>query len=579
MNQKGIFLTLAVVAMGMVLFTACNTAISPTSASNPNFNAAIPQPPESALTTSVAFTGLGSNGDNAFTFVALQPLAAGVTLYFTNSGWDANSAQLVGGKTVAFVPSRTLPPGTQVLIEAGPVSAAAAASIVYGNAVTGVAGSLTTDGTPGDSMGMTKNVSAIIAYSIPSAGATQFLTALNENTSTSFLLSGPASKGRTYLPPGLKTGVNAIDLFKLQAENAVYSNCAVALFPNQLTAAQLLSELVNPSNWTNVPGGGSSVNLPGLGVSECDYTGIINPIPTAVPTPWTGPSPTPTPLPCGYPGPTCTPTDTATPGGGLNPGDITITGLTFNGDSEISFVSTTGLTAGQVLYFTNYSYDATVPGLVDESTTCCTSGSNNLTVTEGVISFTAGSGGLSAYNQVIIGNTGNQTNVLQGGAVASVTGNGGNPWLVFNHNGNGHKVLAYCVPSAGVTTWLTGVLFGPDSWQTSGSIGSSVSTTVGTSTVSLPAFWDSYLPPGLNSTNSTDLSGLWASDNLNNFTDVSMQNDNAVLDSCQNTLAGIVDPAHWAADGNQSKNNVKMNPPAAITPCAEGNGGFTGVLP
>ena len=554
------FLLLAL--LGPLCFTACKNAIAPTSASNPNVNNLLPQPPETALSTSIAFTGIATNGDNGFTFMNLQTLTSAVTIYFTDAGWNGPAGQLAGGHIVSFTPSQTLPPGSQVLIAEGQ----AAASLVVHSQVTGVAGSLTTDGTPGETMGLSKDVMDLIAFTIPSAGSTVFLTALNENTSHPFLTSGQGSKGNSYVPPGLTVGVNAVDLYKLQGENEVFADCGALEFPAQLTTVQVLALLCQSNNWVATSGGG--VALPGTNVSECDFSAVILPVPTAVSTPWTGPSPTYTPFPCGYPAATCTPT--ATVAGTVGPGCINFTGLTYNGNSQFSFVSSVNLPVSQVIYFTNYSYDATAKGgsggLVDES---FTNGSSATTVIEGTLSYTASGTGLSAYSQVVIGNSSDSGgNQLQGGSVINVAGAGGNPYLVQNHNGYGHKVLSYIVPSAGTTTWLGAILFGPVSWVTSGSV---------------TACWQTYLPPGLAVTNTTNLAGLWTSDNLNQYAATS-QNDNAILNNCYSDQANILNPGNWVADGNQGKTAVCLYPigaeeagyPTAI--CSSG-GGYTGGLP
>ncbi len=314
--------------------------------------------------------------------------------------------------------------------------------------------------------------------------------------------------------------------------------------------------------------------------------------PTSTPTNLNGytstPTTTPTPTATNLNGYTSTPTASATPTAtnlaGQNPGDIAFTGLTYNGNSEVAFVATTLIGPGQVIYFTNESYDASVTGLVNESFNCCDDGAGNgLTIVEGVISYTVGGSGLSAYKQVVIGNPKDETQQLQGGTVAGVSGGygvtTGTSWLVNNHNGNGHKILAFAVPSAGVTDWLAGVIFGPDSWQTTGSINPSANITIGGAVSATgPAFWDSYLPSALTSgTDAIDLSTLWNNDNLNNDTPVADENDNAVVAGCQTSLSAIVSGT-WTADGNVGKSAAQLNPGIAVSPCPSG-GGFTGSLP
>lgn len=269
-------------------------------------------------------------------------------------------------------------------------------------------------------------------------------------------------------------------------------------------------------------------------------------------------------------------------------GAIAFTGLTFNGNSQFSFISTASVSAGTTIFFTNESYDGTLNGgtggLVDESTTASASstwtgtspatvvnweGSFATTITEGIIAYVPPAGGLAPYNQVVIGNTSDEPNQLQGGSVASVSGTSSHPYLVFNHNGAGHKVLAFSL-SAGVTTWLGAVIFGPDTWWQS---------IANNTPIPQYNFWDSYLPPSLNTIyTSIDLSGVWTNDNLSTDNNASDQNDNAVLDSCQTGLSGIVNPNNWIADGNEGKSKVSLNPVEGISSqCSVA--GYTGNLP
>jgi hypothetical protein len=242
----------------------------------------------------------------------------------------------------------------------------------------------------------------------------------------------------------------------------------------------------------------------------------------------------------------------------LGPGAVAFTALVMNGSSEFSFVAKNGLAAGQVVYFTNEGYDSTIGNLFSNNTTV---GADSTTITESVITYMAPATGLGSYVPVVISNTGNDPNLLQGG-VAS-----GN--LTLNHDGLGHKVLAFYLPSTGVTTYLGGVIFGPDSW-------------IGNSTEPV-TFYDSNLPPGLDSTTTTDLSGAWNSNNLESL--VVQGNDNAVLNSCESTLAGIVNPSNWAVDANipkwsASKPTASLgldSGPLAV--CANGSAGWTGALP
>ncbi len=220
-------------------------------------------------------------------------------------------------------------------------------------------------------------------------------------------------------------------------------------------------------------------------------------------------------------------------------GNIGITGFVRNGNSQFAFVNTTAGTipAGTVIYFTNYSFDASTQTLVSTNQTVPAGA-----VTEGTVAYTVGAGGLAPYTTVIIGNFGNAVNQLQGGSVAlSNGGAAGAPWLIFNKNGSGDKVIAYVASSpisagGSVTgaTFLSAVIFGPDSWFSN-------------STAPVNCY-DSALPSGLTSgVNATDLSTLWNSSTV--ITGASAGgNQNAVLSSCQTTLAGIVAPGNWTAN-------------------------------
>jgi hypothetical protein len=221
---------------------------------------------------------------------------------------------------------------------------------------------------------------------------------------------------------------------------------------------------------------------------------------------------------------TATPTNTATSAPTLGPGAVAFTAFVQNGSSEFSFVAPNGLAANQVVYFTNEGYSNTGGGLVNDSVTL----SGTVTVTESIISYTAPATGLGSYVPVVISKTSNDANLLQDG---TASGN-----LTLNGNGYGHKILAFTV-NGPVTQYLAGVIFGPDTWLSGA-----------TAPVS---FYDSNLPPGLDATTTTDLSAAW---NSNNFVSlVSVGNDNAVLNTCENTLPNIVNPSNWAVDANIPK--------------------------
>lgn len=259
-----------ILIMGTVLLGGCTNVFSPSVASDSGTNTALPVPPLGTLTTNIAFTGICSNGQNAFAFMALQTLTPSDTIYFTTQPWDATLAppgfSTVAGSTISFTPAQTLPAGTQMLV----TQASNAVSIIYNSSVTGVAGVL---GGGALGFGLKKYTVFIIAYQIPSAGTTQMLTAMNENSASPWLTSGPVSKGFSYLPPGLNYQ-NSIDLFSKQGENIVFSDCNDVQYPYKISATSLLALLVYPVNWTVGPSGGSTL-MPGTNVAMCDFTAAI----------------------------------------------------------------------------------------------------------------------------------------------------------------------------------------------------------------------------------------------------------------------------------------------------------------
>jgi hypothetical protein len=199
------------------------------------------------------------------------------------------------------------------------------------------------------------------------------------------------------------------------------------------------------------------------------------------------------------------------------------------------------------------------------------------TITEGTIAFVVGSGGFSPYQTAVISNPSNAQNQLPTGAtVSNVAGAGGNAYLVMNHNGAGHKILAWVgspitvgQPISSGVTFIAAIIFGPDTWTTSGSI------TPG-------AFWDSYLPSNLGLQSSTDLSANWngggQDGNLANYNTSSGQNDNAVLNVCANNIYAMVNPGNWQSDANEAKGNVALAGKGLSVCSGSGYAGYTGLI-
>jgi hypothetical protein len=274
-------------------------------------------------------------------------------------------------------------------------------------------------------------------------------------------------------------------------------------------------------------------------------------------------------------------------------GEVAITGILQNGDSSFSFVNTTALTGGTVIYFTNYGWDQTTNSFADASVTIASSTTG---VSEGTISFTVGAGSAlttTPYTQVVIGGTGGTSSTY--GTVANVTAgdsnslaNTGSAFLVMNHNGLGNKIFAYTasapigpgVSTAGIT-FINAVIFGPVGWNV-------------LQGESIPAtdFADSYLPwtPAYSFSNGNqtppstgtftnfcalDLSTLFNVETANPAAAGSpVQNQNLVLSTCETTLNGIENGTLWTGN-NDSKTHFLIGAGAvANTSCSAGNAGY-----
>ena len=552
----------------------------------------------------VVFTGFLQNGNSEFGFVSPVGLGAGQVIYFTNESYSASANALVSftGQTTQ-VTGGTIAEGIiSYTVGGGGLSA-------FSQVVISKVSSVFQGGTISGALTLNKDGSGhkLLAFTVPSAGVTQYLAGLIFGPDT-WLPNGtaPTTFYDSNLPPGLDSTTSTDlsnlwngDGFNTLANQQAGNNNAV------LTCQTTLAGIVNPWNWNadvNVPKtaleiGGTLIGVTACPVGNAGWSGSLpsqavnaSPSPTAtssgatatptltftVPptfTPTDSLTPTVSPTFTDTLVLTATPTDTftststptITPTVNSNPGLVAFTAFLYNGNSEFGFVAPSGLAANQTVYFTNEAYDATANsgsgGLVDLTGPDPAAPGNG--VTESIISFTAPATGLGSYVPVVIAWLKNDSDRLQGGTLAWVSGNGAvTNFLVLNHNGEGHKILAFTIPSAGVTQYVAALIFGPNGWQTTGSVA---------------RYWDSYLPPGLDNTDSLDLSGLWNENGLGAYPVDG--NQNAVLNSCQTTLAGIVNAANWAADANVSKGNLALDVPVAVTVCPDGSAGWTGTIP
>jgi hypothetical protein len=279
-------------------------------------------------------------------------------------------------------------------------------------------------------------------------------------------------------------------------------------------------------------------------------------------------------------------------------GEVAITGILQNGDSSFSFVNTTTLASGTVIYFTNYGWDQTTNSFVDASVTIGSGPVSSTGISEGTISFTVGSSALTPYTQVVIGSVGSNfgapnnygtvTNLTTSTGDSNSLANTSSSFLVLNHNGLGNKIFAYTasapigpgVSTAGIT-FINAVIFGPSGWNV-------------LQGASIPAtdFADSYLPwaPAYSFSNGNqtppssgtfnnfcalDLSTLFnAETNTPAKPGAPVQNQNMVLSTCETTLNGIENGTLWTGN-NDSKTNFLIGTGAvANTSCSAGDAGY-----
>jgi hypothetical protein len=557
----------------------------------------------------VAFTAFIQNGSSEFSFMAPSGLAANQVVYFTNDSYDNTTGGLVAfatpdpsgasgqGVTEGIISYTAPAAGLGAMVPVVISKTTNDANMLQGGTLANVAGN-----TGNTFLVLNHNGEGhkILAYTV-SAGVTQYAAALIFGPD-SWKTSGTVTNyWDSYMPPGLNANYTT-DLSGAWASGSLSSFVTQGNQNALLNTCQTtLAGIVSPTNWVadgNVPTGTLFLDNAGSPMTPCasgtsaGWTGTIPPseFPTATFTAtnsftvtnsptitntltptntnivgtntFTG-TPTLTGTPTNSPTVTSSPTVTATIPTSGSAGLVAFTAFIQNGSSEFSFVAPSGLAANQVVYFTNDSYDNTAGGLVAFATPD-PSGATGQGVTQGIISYTAPAAGLGAMVPVVISKTTNDANKLQGGTLVNVAGNLGDTFLVLNHNGEGEKILAFTIPSAGVTQYAAGLIFGPDTWKTSGTVTN---------------YWDSYMPPGLNSNYATDLSGIWNTDGLSGF--VTQGNQNALLNTCETTLAGIVSPTNWVGDGNVPTGTLFLdNAGSPMTPCASGiSAGWTGTLP
>jgi hypothetical protein len=105
----------------------------------------------------------------------------------------------------------------------------------------------------------------------------------------------------------------------------------------------------------------------------------------------------------------------------LAPGDIVFTGYNSDDPDQFSFLATTSISGGEVIYFTDRGYADEIPGW---------------TTAEGILKYTVPPAGLTTGDMIVIENDGGWT-ILQGsGSIESVSGN-------FSLANTGDQIFAF----------------------------------------------------------------------------------------------------------------------------------------
>ncbi len=245
-------------------------------------------------------------------------------------------------------------------------------------------------------------------------------------------------------------------------------------------------------------------------------TATVTKTPTGTPTVTNTPNATqtvaatesmiPTGTPSSTPTSTATATPTPTPGGGLLPGSVVFTAFITDGNAQQAFAPLVSLNSGITIYLTNMAWDPTQSGLTTYSGqtgnfVSSYGGANSTSGTtynpEGILQYVSGAS-VPAFTTLFSWQSNSKDVTGASGQTAngsdSFTGLGGASGVTFlldSTNAIGDKLFAFTaagVSSGGVVTgpvtFLAGLIWGEDTWTTSGSISSL-------------NYYDTYLPNDL----------------------------------------------------------------------------------
>ncbi|HEY5038721.1 MAG TPA: hypothetical protein VIJ93_06590, partial [bacterium] len=213
---------------------------------------------------------------------------------------------------------------------------------------------------------------------------------------------------------------------------------------------------------------------------------------------------------------TATPTITATPLYGLGPGSVAFTAFLTNGNGQQAFIPLVPLNAGTTIYLTNMAWDDSgYSGMGVTANTGATGGFQSAYTgaysagtsmsPELILQYVSGSSvpadtTLFSWSNRAGNVAGSAAQMGPGDTFTGIPTSLGVTYILDSANVTGDKLIAFTSPNVDPNTgaisspvvFLGAVIWGPDTWTPSGT--------------SPANYYDSVRPPGLNSTNSIDLS-------------------------------------------------------------------------
>ncbi|MPT36257.1 MAG: hypothetical protein E2604_14510, partial [Flavobacterium sp.] len=193
----------------------------------------------------IAFIGYDFGTVDGFSFIALKPLPAGETIYFSEQGWTATGWATNTETHLRWVIPSTVPCGTIIsIIETGPDS-------------------FTVTGTSGVTIALNSNFNLsagdqILAYQSTSgvapanpifiAGVHGDYNNTNYDPVTTWNASNEAGTAESIVPTGLTNGVNCISLFPAPGPESANNKYTGTLTG---TAAALRASINTAANWAH----------------------------------------------------------------------------------------------------------------------------------------------------------------------------------------------------------------------------------------------------------------------------------------------------------------------------------------